>query len=208
MATIAPSTPPTTLPTSTLQASKELQAIQEELSSGGNVNLAALTVRLGNVSINSMSDQVKGMMLNLTSTAAKLDTANKLNAQIAAYTADRTKAGMADDKQFGQGSAELIANLKAVPGLLTDAEITKYTNLTVGNQEDLGSNMLSGNGLTKVDIDAIQLKIKTYQDAASTQSQTFNMEINQKNNQLNQMTSLITTMAQVLNQANKTATGG
>ena len=208
MATIAPYTPPTTLPTSTLQASKELQAIQEELSSGGNVNLAALTVRLGNVSINSMSEQVKGMMLNLTATAAKLDTANKLNAQIAAYTADRTTAGMADDKQFGQGSAELIANLKAVPGLLTDAEITKYTNLAVGNQQDLGNKMISGNGLTKVDIDAIQLKIKTYQDAASTQSQTFNMEINQKNNQLNQMTSLITTMAQVLNQANKTATGG
>lgn len=207
-------TPSSALPTSSLQASQEIQDIRAALSAGGNVNLAALTVRLGNMTINTMSDQVKTMMTELTTTAAKLDTANKLNASLAAFTADRTNNKMADGSQFGPGSAQLIADIKSVPGILTDAEIKKYEtqttyNPTTDGAKEIGkTGLIKGNGLTNTDIDTLKLKIKTFQDAASTQSQTFNMEINQKNNQINQMTSLITTMAQVLNQANKTAAGG
>lgn len=213
MATISSNTaaytPPTALPTSNLQESSELQAIRDMLSSKADINLATLTIMLAGVAIKAITEQSKTSMSDVANQASKLETANKLKANIAAINADRTKAKMDDDKQFGAGTAQLISDMKSIPGMLSADELNKYEGYVSGDAKtDLGHGIIQGNGLTKGDMDALLAKVTTFQDAASTQSQTANMKLNQLNNQLNQFTSLFTTMLGTLSQANKTAAGG
>lgn len=213
MATISPNiptyTPPTSLPTSNLQESSELQAIRDMLASKSDINLATLTLMLSGVAIKAVTQQSKTIMADLANQASKLETANKLKANIAAINADRTKAQMGDDKQFGAGTAQLISDMKSIPGMLSDDDVKKYEAQVIGNGKDaLGNDLIRGNGLTKGDMDALMAKVTTFQDAASTQSQMANMKLNQLNNQLNQLTTLVTTALGVINQSFKTAAGG
>lgn len=213
MATISPNiptyTPPTSLPTSNLQESSELQAIRDMLGSKGDINLATLTIMVAGVTIKAITDQSKTMMADVANQASKLETANKLKANIAAINADRTKAQMGDDKQFGAGTAQLISDMKSIPGMLNADEIKKYETLVVGDgKTSIGNGLYQGNGLTKGDMDALMAKVTTFQDSASTQSQTANMKLNQLNNQLNQFVTLFNQMQSTISQANKTAAGG
>jgi hypothetical protein len=202
-------TPPTSLPTSSLQESTELQAIRDMLASKSDINMAVLVLMVSAVSIKAVTEQSKTIMADVANQASKLETANKLKASIAAINADRTKAKMGDDKQFGAGSAQLISDMKSIPGMLSDDDVKKYEALVIGNGKDeLGNDLIRGNGLTKGDMDALAAKVTTFQDAASTQSQTANMKLNQLNNQLNQLTSLFTTALGTIAQAMKTAAGG
>jgi hypothetical protein len=164
---------------------------------------------LAGVAIKAITEQSKTSMSDVANQASKLETANKLKANIAAINADRTKANMDDNKQFGAGTAQLISDMKSIPGMLSADEVRKYENQVTGDAKtDLGYGIIQGNGLTKGDMDTLLAKVTTFQDAASTQSQTANMKLNQYNNQLNQFTSLFTTMLGTLSQANKTAAGG
>ena len=213
MATISPNiptyTPPTSVPTSNLQESSELQAIRDMLASKSDINLANMTLMLSGVAIKAVTQQSKTIMADLANQASKLETANKLKANIAAINADRTKAKMGDDKQFGAGSAQRISDMKSIPGMLSDDDVKKYEALVIGNGKDeLGNDLIRGNGLTKGDMDALAAKVTTFQDAASTQSQTANMKLNQLNNQLNQITTLFTSALDAISRANMKAAGG
>lgn len=156
------------------------QEVGQALKGSGSVNLQFLVMKLGMSMINAQNDRLANKLKDMTGNLNSLTAANQLKADLTALKAMRTKDGIAEGKTMGDKSADTtnFANKASRAGIAMSA--AEKTNWESGQ-------------ITNADIDTLEARVKTMQDAATNGSQADNMNMQMINTTISQFTNMAMT---------------
>ena len=172
---------PTNNISSSFNVSTEVSSINrevKELTSGNSsIPLQFLVMKMGMAFVNESNKKMGNQLQDMTANLNKMTAANQLKENITTLRALRTKDGIADAKTMGSYSSDTNNFMAKAERAGISFSATERTNWSAGN-------------VTNADIDALEARVKTMQDAASNSSQADNMKMQMINTAISQFTNM------------------
>ena len=151
--------------------------INAAASGKGTASIQFLAMKLAMMMIGASQDRLATPLKDATGNLNKLTAMNQLKEDTTKLKGLRTNGGLADGKTMEANAAD------------TKAFIDKAKQAGIAVSADEYTNFSSGK-VTQADLDTMESRIKTQQDAASNSSQADNMKMQQLNTLIGQFTNM------------------
>jgi hypothetical protein len=166
------------LVSSNFTVSDELRTLNQEVSGkAGSFNVQFAAMKLSMLMIGANQDRLSTQLKDSVGNLNKLTAANQLKESTTALKATRSQQALGEGAEMPSNAADTKAMAdKAIKGGIT-MTADEYKKWESGK-------------VVAADIDTMEAKIKTMQDAASNQSQADNMNMQKLNTLISQFTNM------------------